>query len=99
MKSEIAANVFRSASSLAAFENFLRALPIQLSAPDLNAGTAFSQPGPQKAPAPGPGAEVVDEAIKAAATPIKREAPKVGRNEPCPCGSGKKYKNCCGKNA
>lgn len=24
---------------------------------------------------------------------------KVGRNEPCPCGSGKKYKNCCGKNA
>lgn len=24
---------------------------------------------------------------------------KIGRNEPCPCGSGKKYKNCCGKNA
>ena len=24
---------------------------------------------------------------------------KVGRNDPCPCGSGKKYKNCCGKNA
>ena len=23
---------------------------------------------------------------------------KVGRNEPCPCGSGKKYKNCCGRN-
>jgi uncharacterized protein YecA (UPF0149 family) len=23
---------------------------------------------------------------------------KVGRNDPCPCGSGKKYKNCCGKN-
>ncbi|MBQ9161694.1 MAG: preprotein translocase subunit SecA [Clostridia bacterium] len=29
----------------------------------------------------------------------KREAPKVGRNDPCPCGSGKKYKNCCGSNA
>jgi len=28
----------------------------------------------------------------------RREKPKVGRNEPCPCGSGKKYKNCCGKN-
>ena len=27
---------------------------------------------------------------------IKRDAPKVGRNEPCPCGSGKKYKHCCG---
>ncbi len=30
--------------------------------------------------------------------PIKRDAPKIGRNEPCPCGSGKKYKNCCGRN-
>ena len=29
---------------------------------------------------------------------IKREAAKVGRNDPCPCGSGKKYKNCCGQN-
>ena len=30
---------------------------------------------------------------------VRREEPKVGRNDPCPCGSGKKYKNCCGKNA
>jgi SEC-C motif-containing protein len=28
--------------------------------------------------------------------PIVREDPKVGRNDPCPCGSGKKYKKCCG---
>ena len=28
---------------------------------------------------------------------VKREEPKVGRNDPCPCRSGKKYKNCCGK--
>jgi len=28
-----------------------------------------------------------------------RSTPKVGRNQPCPCGSGKKYKHCCGKNA
>lgn len=28
---------------------------------------------------------------------IRNEEPKVGRNDPCPCGSGKKYKNCCGK--
>lgn len=28
----------------------------------------------------------------------RREQPKVGRNDPCPCGSGKKYKQCCGKN-
>ena len=31
--------------------------------------------------------------------PVKREGPKVGRNDPCPCGSGKKYKKCCGKDA
>ena len=30
---------------------------------------------------------------------IKLQQPKVGRNDPCPCGSGKKYKKCCGKNA
>lgn len=28
-----------------------------------------------------------------------RKAEKIGRNDPCPCGSGKKYKHCCGKNA
>ena len=28
--------------------------------------------------------------------PVRREAPKVGRNDPCPCGSGKKFKQCCG---
>ena len=27
-----------------------------------------------------------------------REGKKIGRNDPCPCGSGKKYKHCCGKN-
>lgn len=30
-------------------------------------------------------------------TPYVRETPKVGRNEPCPCGSGLKFKKCCGK--
>jgi len=31
------------------------------------------------------------------AVPFKREEPKIGRNDPCPCGSGKKYKKCCGQ--
>lgn len=31
--------------------------------------------------------------------PIVRKTVKIGRNDPCPCGSGKKYKKCCGKNA
>lgn len=34
---------------------------------------------------------------KSSTTIVK--GPKVGRNDPCPCGSGKKYKKCCGKNA
>jgi preprotein translocase subunit SecA len=29
--------------------------------------------------------------------PIETSSEKVGRNDPCPCGSGKKYKQCCGK--
>jgi preprotein translocase subunit SecA len=32
------------------------------------------------------------------AAPAQRAAPAVGRNDPCPCGSGKKYKKCCGRN-
>jgi preprotein translocase subunit SecA len=36
-------------------------------------------------------------AAAAAKEPVKREADKVGRNDPCPCGSGEKYKRCCGK--
>ncbi len=32
------------------------------------------------------------------ALPVKKQSKEVGRNDPCPCGSGKKYKQCCGKN-
>lgn len=35
-------------------------------------------------------------AEQAEQTPTTREQPKVGRNDPCPCGTGKKYKKCCG---
>ncbi|MFH1461619.1 MAG: preprotein translocase subunit SecA [bacterium] len=37
-----------------------------------------------------------DESSKGQKT-VKREDPKVGRNDPCPCGSGKKFKKCCGR--
>jgi preprotein translocase subunit SecA len=40
-----------------------------------------------------------EEAAPVKVKQIVREAPKVGRNDPCPCGSGKKYKKCCGVNA
>jgi SEC-C motif domain protein len=39
----------------------------------------------------------VDGQEQVATTQYVREGPKVGRNDPCPCGSGKKYKKCCGK--
>jgi preprotein translocase subunit SecA len=35
--------------------------------------------------------------LKLDLAPVRRDLPKVGRNEPCPCGSGKKFKNCCGR--
>ena len=38
-----------------------------------------------------------DNSVADGAQPYVREMPKVGRNEPCPCGSGKKYKRCHGK--
>lgn len=41
------------------------------------------------------GSWLYDKGDVKAAT-VVRAAPKVGRNEPCPCGSGKKYKHCCG---
>ncbi|MHC4415009.1 MAG: preprotein translocase subunit SecA [Planctomycetota bacterium] len=42
-------------------------------------------------------AERAGVAAQAKRQPVRRAAPAIGRNEPCPCGSGKKYKNCCGR--
>jgi len=39
----------------------------------------------------------VPEAEGGKVVTFKREGRKIGRNEPCPCGSGKKYKKCCGR--
>ena len=101
VKSEICHNAFRSASSLMAFENYLRNMAAQQ--------TQHSTPttlGNSPAPAAADGkkaSDVVSEAAAAAETQAKAKAkpvrtgPKVGRNDPCPCGSGKKYKQCCGK--
>ncbi|HUV67947.1 MAG TPA: preprotein translocase subunit SecA [Sedimentisphaerales bacterium] len=52
----------------------------------------FAMAEQQRAAAQAPQGEVVVKQIKL-------ETPKVGRNDPCPCGSGKKYKKCCGKDA
>ena len=61
--------------------------------------TAYGAAGQQAARrAPGPGGPEVGAQERPApkAQPV-RSAPRVGRNDPCPCGSGKKYKKCCGK--
>jgi preprotein translocase subunit SecA len=55
---------------------------------------AMQQPRPQRMVLSHGGENV--EAARAAG-PVKRHGEKVGRNDPCPCGSGKKYKRCCGK--
>ena len=36
------------------------------------------------------------EAFQEVQQPVVRQGPKIGRNDPCPCGSGRKFKNCCG---
>lgn len=40
---------------------------------------------------------VIEEIKENKPTPHHRDTPKIGRNGPCPCGSGKKYKRCCGQ--
>ena len=42
---------------------------------------------------------VTNRSAEGAAKPVTKSTKEIGRNDPCPCGSGKKYKNCCGKNA
>ena len=43
-------------------------------------------------------AKAVETPAEDGAKPVvKKHSDKVGRNDPCPCGSGKKYKNCCGR--
>jgi preprotein translocase subunit SecA len=102
IKTEICHNIFRSASSMMAFENFLRNVPRQTTHQSTSAfGGATTTTGTQGAArrdGPPQGSDIVSEAAAAAekAKPV-RVGPKVGRNDPCPCNSGKKYKQCCGK--
>jgi SEC-C motif-containing protein len=41
------------------------------------------------------GAWIYTRALRQGPAPVRSAGPKVGRNDPCPCGSGKKYKQCC----
>jgi preprotein translocase subunit SecA len=101
VKNEVANNTFRSSTSLAAFEKFLAALPKQMLHAQSTAfgGGAAAPSGAEQPQRPqgAPRADAVEEAIASVARPVRRETRKVGRNEPCPCGSGKKFKHCCGR--
>jgi len=98
---EIAASMFRYATAPvapAAMDGFFQSLSgmqVHHEASALAAATAqaAAQPQQQHAPvgAPPPGMDIPQPAA-----PIRNEGPKVGRNDPCPCGSGRKYKKCCG---
>ena len=101
IKGEILHNLFRSTSNLLTFEHFLSNLPQFLIAPDETGAAPQMRPPPS----PPPGTNGEDETRPSIDEALARRAPtppapaKVGRNDPCPCGSGKKYKNCCGRMA
>jgi preprotein translocase subunit SecA len=94
IKNEVLNNLFRSFSNLTAFEKFLSGLPEFLTKdPTKPLATGKPPIGPAGAAKP-PGTPDPNIGIN-----LRKEAPKAGRNDPCPCGSGKKYKNCCGRKA
>ncbi|MCB1063084.1 MAG: preprotein translocase subunit SecA [Verrucomicrobiae bacterium] len=87
IKGEVLNGLFRTTTRPEEYQNFLRNLPQRLSRPDVFG--ADEESAPSAAP------EMPK--IQLPSAPIKRDQPKVGRNDACPCGSGKKYKQCCGK--
>ena len=101
IKQEVASAVFRSSTSVESFESFMSSLPQTLVHDEV------SLLGGGRAPAGRPGEpmqEPTDDIggmppLPSApyAEPVRRDAAKTGRNDPCPCGSGKKYKKCCGR--
>jgi preprotein translocase subunit SecA len=104
IKNEVLHNLFRSTSNLQAFENFLATLPQFLLRENAPSGPTATGPAPGRhgerlGTAGGVSENGDGSELKLDLAPVRREVPKVGRNQPCPCGSGKKFKNCCGRTA
>ncbi|WP_069963555.1 preprotein translocase subunit SecA [Lacunisphaera limnophila] len=93
---QICTSLFRSATNRDAFENLFAILSrsARMQGPAA-APTALGAAAASAAPAGEAPAAAAPEITLPAVT-IRRETPKVGRNDPCPCGSGKKFKNCHG---
>lgn len=102
MRSDVCSGIFRSSTNVAAFENMLATLSgvAKTTGPESTAGGNFSGNAPTAAPQGALGGEAPElpseSEMPRVPVPVVREAPKVGRNDPCPCGSGKKHKKCCG---
>ncbi len=88
---DICKGLFRSATNVKAFETMISMLSRDI-----------RTQGPESSPslaAAGSTAQSGKKAVKLPTVTVRRQTPKVGRNDPCPCGSGKKYKKCHGRNA
>ncbi|OIO60203.1 MAG: preprotein translocase subunit SecA [Verrucomicrobia bacterium CG_4_10_14_3_um_filter_43_23] len=81
IRGSICTGLFRSATNLENFQHMLSRLSSRVNA------SGPSNPAPAQA----------SSQQKLPQVTIQREEPRIGRNDPCPCGSGKKYKKCCGK--
>ncbi len=94
IEEEALGNLFRSTTNLDAYENFLQNLPLELG------GTAPS-PGQiaqnNMSVSTDAGSVKPDKPELKINLPKRRPTVKVGRNDNCPCGSGEKFKSCCGK--
>ena len=98
IREDICEKIFRASAQMLAFEKFMREMPTQTIHDGVTAlgQTSDSEP-PAKSAVRG-GDAAMQAAMKAASVPVQRTTAKVGRNDACPCGSGKKYKKCCGEN-
>jgi preprotein translocase subunit SecA len=95
---EVLGNLFRSTQQLAAFEQFLAQLAAQQSgAPAPQQRREPIEEESEEETAPNPGRDGPRLIIPTATNKPKPKATNIGRNDPCPCGSGKKYKQCCGR--
>jgi preprotein translocase subunit SecA len=95
IKVEVVNNLFRSTTNLQAFEKLLGSLPQTLLQQMIGEGIIGGPAGVTAPQTP----EEEQPIVPQPTLELRRELPRVGRNDPCPCGSGKKFKNCCGRNA
>jgi preprotein translocase subunit SecA len=99
IRQEVAANLFRLAPVPA--PQAPRAMRVVHESVQTLGTSSSAEPAPAERRRPAAVAppvkprDAVDRALESAAT-VQRSGPKVGRNDACPCGSGKKYKKCCG---